>query len=74
MHFTGVPAGPFTGRDQIARAYIEQPPTETLAVTDVSSSDGVDTVRFAWAGGGTGTMELIWDGQLISRLAVSFDG
>jgi steroid delta-isomerase len=73
MHFTGVPAGPFTGRAQIARAYAEQPPTDTLAVTEFSSSGEVDTVRFAWAGGGTGTMELTWDDQLISRLAVSFD-
>jgi steroid delta-isomerase len=73
MGFTGVPAGPFTGRDQIARAYAEQPPTDTLTVTGISSSGGVDTVRFAWASGGTGTMELTWDGQLVSRLAVTFD-
>lgn len=69
-----MPAGPFSGRDQIARAYAQQPPTETLTVTDIRSSGGVDTVRFAWAGGGTGTMELTWHGQLISRLGVIFDG
>jgi hypothetical protein len=25
-----VPIGPFTGQDQIARAYAEQPPTDTM--------------------------------------------
>jgi steroid Delta-isomerase len=73
MHFTGVPAGPFTGRDQIARGYAQQPPTEALTVTEVRASGAVDTVRLAWASGDTGTMELARRGRLVSRLAVIVD-
>jgi hypothetical protein len=70
MSFVGVPAGPFQGRTAIARAYRENPPTETMTV---EGPDG-DTVKFRWAGGGTGTMELSWapDGT-VQGLTVSFD-
>jgi steroid delta-isomerase len=74
MAFTGVPAGPFAGRAEIARAYARQPPADTMAVRSVSSSGPVDTVRFAWTAGGTGTMQLTWQSGLIARLEVSFDG
>jgi steroid Delta-isomerase len=70
MSFVGVPAGPFHGRTAIAQAYRENPPTETMTV---EGPDG-DTVKFRWAGGGTGTMELSWapDGT-VQGLTVSFD-
>ncbi len=45
MHISGVPAGPFTGRSEIARAYAEQPPTDTLAIDEVKSAGAVDRVR-----------------------------
>jgi steroid Delta-isomerase len=73
MAFTGVPAGPFSGRPEIARAYARQPPADTLAVQSVSSAGPVDTVSFAWAAGGTGRMQLTWESGLIARLEVSFD-
>ncbi len=73
MHFTDVPAGPFVGRPAIARAYAEQPPTDTMTVDDVESDGAVDTVRFTWTSGGTGIMRLAWQGRLVSRLDVSFD-
>jgi hypothetical protein len=73
MAFTGVPAGPFSGRTEIARAYARQPPTDTMAVQLVSTAGPVDTVRFAWAAGGTGCMELTWQSGLVARLEVSFD-
>jgi len=70
MSFVGVPAGPFHGRTAIAAAYRENPPTETMTL---EGPDG-DTVKFRWAGGGTGTMELGWapDGT-VRTLTVSFD-
>ena len=70
MTFVGVPAGPFHGRTAIARAYRENPPTETMSLL----SGGEDTVKFRWAGGGTGTMELTWtpDG-FVQGLRVRFD-
>jgi steroid Delta-isomerase len=73
MAFTNVPAGPFTGRAEIARAYAEQPPADTMAVQAVTSAGGVDLVSFAWAAGGTGSMQLTWEAGLIDRLEVSFD-
>jgi steroid delta-isomerase len=74
MDFRGLPVGPFNGRAQIARAYAEQPPTDTLMVCDVSSAGPVDTVRFRWSGGGTGVMSIAWQGGLVSGLEVAFDG
>ena len=73
MAFTGVPAGPFTGRAEIARAYARQPPADTMAVLAVSSAGPVDAVSFAWAAGGTGSMQLTWASGLVARLEVSFD-
>jgi steroid delta-isomerase len=73
MAFAGVPAGPFSGRTEIARAYARQPPSDTMAVQSVSSAGPVDTVRFAWAAGGTGRMQLTWQSGLLARLEVSFD-
>ena len=70
MAFIGVPAGPFEGRTAIAQAYRENPPTETMSLLQA----GDQTARFQWAGGGTGTMELMWapDGT-VQALTVSFD-
>jgi steroid Delta-isomerase len=73
MTFAGVPAGPFSGRAEIARAYARQPPSDTMAVQSVSSTGPIDTVRFAWSAGGTARMQLTWQSGLVARLEVSFD-
>lgn len=73
MRFIGVPAGPFVGRAAIARAYAEQPPTDTLTIRDVDSTGGVDTAFFAWSAGGGGAMRLTWEGPLVASLDVTFD-
>ena len=73
MRFTGVPAGPFTGRAAIAAGYAAQPPTDTLTVTRGASAGDIDELRFAWDDGGTGTMTLRWTGDLIAELTVTFD-
>lgn len=67
-----VPAGPFTGRAQIARAYCEQPPSDTLTFCDVSSAGPADTVRLRRSGGCTGVMTITWQGRLVSSLGVTF--
>jgi hypothetical protein len=68
--FTNVPAGPFHGRTAIAEAYRENPPTETMTLV---GPDG-DSVRFRWAGGGTGTMHLTWTPHgAVQALTVTFD-
>jgi ketosteroid isomerase-like protein len=74
MRFLGVPAGPFVGRDAIARAYEESPPDDTMSIVDVQEA-GPHTaqVRFEWTRGGTGSMTMSWhDGKLID-LTVAFD-
>jgi steroid Delta-isomerase len=73
MTFAGVQAGPFSGRAEIARAYVGQPPADIMSVQSVSSAGPIDTVRFAWAGGGTGRMQLTWQSGLVAQLEVSFD-
>ncbi|HEX6150891.1 nuclear transport factor 2 family protein [Nocardioides sp.] len=73
LAFEGVPVGPFSGRSAISAAYVAQPPTDTMTVTDVKTDGARDTVRFRWSAGGTGTMCLTWDGDLVEQLVVSFD-
>lgn len=72
MRFTGIPAGPFTGREAIAAGYATQPPSDTLTVTRGVSSSDVDELWFAWDNGGTGTMTMHWHGDLIAELTVTF--
>lgn len=72
MRFAGIPVGPFTGREEIAAGYASQPPSDTLAITGAASSDDVDELWFAWDSGGTGTMALRWQGELINELTVTF--
>lgn len=38
-------AGPFVGRAEIARAYAEQPPTDTMTVGGIDSFGSLDTIR-----------------------------
>jgi steroid Delta-isomerase len=73
MRFTNVPAGPFNGRDAIARGYAEQPPDQTMRILDITSDAGTDTVRFAWASGPAGTMLLTWQDRLVAELVITFD-
>lgn len=46
--FDGVPAEPYVGREAIAAAYAENPPTDTMAVRAVETSGDAEIVRFAW--------------------------
>jgi steroid delta-isomerase len=73
LAFAGVPVGPFTGRAAIAAAYAEQPPTDTMTVTDVETDGDLDVARFAWSAGGTGTMRLTWRDAEVAALTVAFD-
>jgi hypothetical protein len=72
MRFAGVPAGPFTGRDEIAAGYASQPPSDTLTLTRGVARGDVDELWFAWDNGGTGTMTMRWSGDLIAELTVTF--
>jgi len=73
MRFDGVPAGPYAGLDQIAGAYAERPPSDTMTCRSVARDGDHDTVRFAWDAGGGGTLDVIWRGGLLADLTVAFD-
>ena len=73
MRFDGVPVGPYAGLDQIARAYAEQPPSDTMTcVSDARAGDS-DVVRFAWDAGGGGTMRVSWRDGAVAGLTITFD-
>jgi ketosteroid isomerase-like protein len=46
--FEGVPAGPFRGRDAIARAYAEQPPDDTVELLEIIDGNPV-VARYSWS-------------------------
>jgi steroid Delta-isomerase len=78
LHFEGVPAGPFFGRDAIAAAYRDSPPDDEIEILEATElEDGTVIARYAWrADRGTpaGEMRLVRDGRRISGLVVTFDG
>jgi steroid Delta-isomerase len=73
MRLIGAPAGPFVGRAAIAKAYVDEPPTDTLTIRRVDSTGAVDTAFFVWSAGGGGVMRLTWKGRLVASLDVTFD-
>ena len=73
MRFDGVPVGSYVGRDQIARAYAERPPSDTMScVSDTRNGDN-DVVRFAWDAGEGGTLRASWRNGAVADLTVTFD-
>ena len=73
MRFDGVPAGPYAGRDQIARAYAERPPSDTMSCVSDTRDGDHDVVRFAWDAGGGGTLSVCWRNGAVADLTVTFD-
>ena len=49
--FVGVPAGPFRGKEAIARAYREQPPDDEIDVSDVCEEGRELVADSAWRRG-----------------------
>ncbi len=74
MRFIGVPAGPFMGRDAIARAYAESPPDDTMSIVDFHEA-GPHTVqaKFAWTRGGGGSMTISWYEDAVIDLTIALD-
>lgn len=73
MAFTDVPVGPFEGREQIAVAYNEQPPTDTLTLEAVETLDP-HTARalFVWDNSGEdGVMVLRWNDGKVAAIEVT---
>jgi hypothetical protein len=75
LHFEGVPAGPFVGRDAIEAAYREQPPDDEIEILGSEERDGVVVARYAWLrdeGRQAGEMLLTPRGDRIQKLVVTF--
>ena len=72
MTFERVPAGPYSGLDEIARAYATQPPTDTMSCGAVAQDGDTDVARFTWDAGGTGTMRVTWREGKVAALTVIF--
>jgi steroid Delta-isomerase len=70
MRVVGVPIGPFEGRAAIARAYAENPPTDTISVAALVAEGDEDAVTFAWSSGGAGTMR--WRDGRVAVLEIRF--
>jgi hypothetical protein len=70
LEFTGIPVGPFKGRDAIAEAYRAQPPDDELVVLE---RDG-DSAVYAWAREPTvraGELHLtVRDGEIVKIVVV----
>jgi hypothetical protein len=75
LRFENVPAGPYTGLDEIRRAYREQPPDDEIRLLGLQDDeqDGRVTAAFAWARGGTGRLVLEHERGAVARLVVIFD-
>jgi hypothetical protein len=75
LHFEGVPAGPFVGRDAIEAAYREQPPDDEIEILGSEERDGVVVARYAWLrdeGRQSGEMLLTPRDDRIQKLVVTF--
>jgi steroid Delta-isomerase len=73
MRFDGVPVGPYTGKEEIARAYVERPPSDTMTCQSVTREGDHYAVRFAWDAGGGGTLHLTWRDEAVADLTVTFE-
>ena len=75
LHFEGVPAGPFVGRDAIAAAYAEQPPDDEVEILGAEERHGTIVARYAWVaaeGRQAGEMLLTPRDGEIAKLVVTF--
>jgi steroid Delta-isomerase len=73
MTFNAVPVGPYIGLEQIARAYADQPPSDTMTCLSAARDGEVDVARFGWDAGGGGTLRLAWRDGALAALTVTFD-
>jgi hypothetical protein len=76
MEFSGIPVGPFAGREAIAAAYREQPPDDELRILERRDSPGRVEARYAWLAEpdvAAGEMFLTSEGGGIRKLVVTFD-
>lgn len=73
--FTGLPIGPFEGRDAIAKAYAEHPPSSPMRVESSEVDGDRATCRFVWIDAPTtgGVFALTLRGDRLAALTVTLD-
>ncbi|MBU2664509.1 nuclear transport factor 2 family protein [Actinoplanes bogorensis] len=69
MTFTGVPFGPYEGREAIAAAYTSNPPTDTMRIV---ANHGNGRIDFVWSRGGTGTLALDYADDQVIGMQITF--
>jgi steroid Delta-isomerase len=74
MAFTNLPVGPFIGREQIAVAYAERPPTDTMTLEAVETLDPQTArVIFVWdESGDDGAMTVRWRDGRVEAIDITF--
>lgn len=75
MEFTGIPAGQFRGKAEIASAYAQQPPDDTIRLLRCDCGDTSVSAEYAWArnpGILAGRMDLMFEGTLIQRMTINY--
>ena len=73
---SGVPVGPFVGKDAIEAAYRKQPPDDELRILEERERDGRVEARYAWGAEpevAAGEMYLTPEDGTIQKLVVTFD-
>ena len=76
LHFEGVPAGPFVGKQEIADAYTANPPDDEIEIVSSEEGEREIVARYAWRadeGRPAGRMIITPRGGEIVRLLVTFE-
>jgi hypothetical protein len=75
LEFVGPPVGPFAGRAAILKAYVDDPPDDTIEICGPVIVNGTElAVPYRWtATGATGTMLITVLANEVSHLTVTFD-
>jgi hypothetical protein len=77
MSFEGIPVGPFRGREEIARAYKDQPPDDEIDILDVEEKGGGKVLaRYAWSKNPktrAGELEMETIGGQITKLIIRYE-
>lgn len=73
LAFRGVPLGPFEGRDAIARAFAERPPSDELRIRHTSERPGTIFATYGWAAAPAvgGSLRARHDGDRIRELLIA---
>ena len=76
VRFEGVPVGPFRGREEIRRAYEEQPPDDEVEIRGVREDGDRTVADYGWSRDGgvrAGELRITWDGERIRELVITFE-